>query len=164
MHAPSHRPARSIQDSQSPTPAWGAEDVLAFWFGRSDEVAPDVIRNAAIESLQSGETFYAQNCGLPELREALAQYTRGYSPFGGGGHQRIVVTSGGVSRAHAGRAGAGGCRDEAGDHHPGVAQSGGATHHHRGRRCAACHCSRRAGPGGWTCLGSQDTSPSARGC
>ena len=52
----------------------GRKDVLAFWFGESDEVTPDVIRNAAIESLQSGETFYAQNCGLPELREALAQY------------------------------------------------------------------------------------------
>ena len=51
----------------------GRKDVLAFWFGESDEVTPDVIRNAAIESLQSGETFYAQNCGLPELREALAQ-------------------------------------------------------------------------------------------
>ncbi len=75
----------------------GRKDVLAFWFGESDEVTPDVIRNAAIESLQSGETFYAQNCGLPELREALAQYTRESHPSAEVDANRIVVTSGGVS-------------------------------------------------------------------
>ena len=35
----------------------GRSDVLAFWFGESDEVSPDFIRQAAIDSLQSGETF-----------------------------------------------------------------------------------------------------------
>ena len=75
----------------------GRKDVLAFWFGESDEVTPDVIRNAAIESLQSGETFYAQNCGLPELRDALAQYTRESHPSADVDANRIVVTSGGVS-------------------------------------------------------------------
>ena len=50
----------------------GRSDVLAFWFGESDEVTPEVIRAAAIESLQRGETFYAHNLGLPELREAVA--------------------------------------------------------------------------------------------
>ena len=51
----------------------GRSDVLAFWFGESDEVTPDFIRQAAIESLQKGETFYAHNLGLPELREAVAR-------------------------------------------------------------------------------------------
>src|SRR3954464_10116673 len=55
----------------------GRSDVLAFWFGESDEVTPDFIRQAAIESLRNGETFYAHNLGLPELREAVAQYTSG---------------------------------------------------------------------------------------
>ncbi len=50
----------------------GRPDVLAFWFGESDEVTPEVIRRAAIESLERGETFYAQNLGLPELRAELA--------------------------------------------------------------------------------------------
>ena len=50
----------------------GRSDVLAFWFGESDEVTPDVIRQAAIVSLQKGETFYSQNLGLPELRQAIA--------------------------------------------------------------------------------------------
>src|SRR5471030_964258 len=53
----------------------GCDDVLAFWFGESDEVTPDVIRRAAIESLERGETFYSQNLGLPQLREELARYT-----------------------------------------------------------------------------------------
>jgi aspartate/methionine/tyrosine aminotransferase len=73
----------------------GRSDVLAFWFGESDEVTPDFIRQAAIESLQRGETFYTHNLGLPELREAVAQYTSGL-------HRRvtsdrIAITSGGVN-------------------------------------------------------------------
>jgi aspartate/methionine/tyrosine aminotransferase len=58
----------------------GRDDVLAFWFGESDEVTPEVIRQAAIESLQRGETFYAHNLGLPELREAIARYTSALHP------------------------------------------------------------------------------------
>jgi len=73
----------------------GRSDVLAFWFGESDEVTPDFIREAAIESLRSGETFYAHNLGLPELREAVAQYTGGlHGPVGA---SRIAITSGGVN-------------------------------------------------------------------
>jgi aspartate/methionine/tyrosine aminotransferase len=43
----------------------GRADVLAFWFGESDEVTPDFIRQAAIDSLQRGETFYSHNLGCP---------------------------------------------------------------------------------------------------
>jgi aspartate/methionine/tyrosine aminotransferase len=73
----------------------GRSDVLAFWFGESDEVTPDFIRQAAIESLQKGETFYAHNLGLPELREAVAQYTSGLHGRVAG--SRIAITSGGVN-------------------------------------------------------------------
>jgi aspartate/methionine/tyrosine aminotransferase len=73
----------------------GRDDVLAFWFGESDEVTPEVIRQAAIESLQRGETFYAHNLGLPELREAIARYTGSLHPAVDAA--RIAVTSGGVS-------------------------------------------------------------------
>lgn len=73
----------------------GRSDVLAFWFGESDEATPDFIRQAAIASLEAGETFYAHNLGLPELREAIAGYTsRLHGPVGAG---RIAVTSGGVN-------------------------------------------------------------------
>ena len=73
----------------------GRDDVLAFWFGESDEVTPDFIRQAAIDSLQRGETFYAHNLGLPELREAVASYTSRLHPAVDVG--RIAITSGGVS-------------------------------------------------------------------
>jgi aspartate/methionine/tyrosine aminotransferase len=73
----------------------GRNDVLAFWFGESDEVTPDFIRQAAIESLQKGETFYSHNLGLPELREAVAHYMTGL--HGAIGSERIAITSGGVN-------------------------------------------------------------------
>ncbi|QIM51195.1 pyridoxal phosphate-dependent aminotransferase [Hydrogenophaga crocea] len=77
----------------------GREGVLAFWFGESDEVTPEPIRAAAIASLQAGETFYAHNLGLPELREAIAGYTDRLHPGRGAAHWfgRTAVTSGGVN-------------------------------------------------------------------
>ena len=73
----------------------GREDVLAFWFGESDESTPEFIRQAAIDSLQRGETFYAHNLGLPELRNAIAHYTSDlHGPVDAA---RIAVTSGGVN-------------------------------------------------------------------
>jgi aspartate/methionine/tyrosine aminotransferase len=73
----------------------GRSDVLAFWFGESDEATPEFIREAAIASLRAGETFYAHNLGLPELRDAIATYaSRLHGPVGA---ERIAVTSGGVN-------------------------------------------------------------------
>ena len=73
----------------------GRPDVLAFWFGESDEVTPEAIRQAAIASLQQGETFYAHNLGLPELRTAIASYMS--DRHGPVGMERLAVTSGGVN-------------------------------------------------------------------
>lgn len=73
----------------------GRKDVLAFWFGESDEVTPGHVRDAAAASLAAGETFYSHNLGLPELREALAGYTS--SLHGSIGPERIAVTSSGVN-------------------------------------------------------------------
>ncbi|MEO7160098.1 MAG: pyridoxal phosphate-dependent aminotransferase [Polaromonas sp.] len=77
----------------------GRSDVLKFWFGESDETTPAFIRDAAIASLQQGETFYAHNLGLPELREAIADYSTGLRCPGAApiGAERIAVTSGGVN-------------------------------------------------------------------
>ena len=77
----------------------GRNDVLRFWFGESDEVTPAFIREAAIASLQAGETFYAHNLGLTELRQEIAVYTHGLHPQQTTDHwfDRIAVTSGGVN-------------------------------------------------------------------
>jgi len=73
----------------------GRADVLAFWFGESDEVTPEPVRRAAIASIERGETFYAHNLGLPELRAAIAAYASAlHGPVDAG---RIAVTSGGVN-------------------------------------------------------------------
>lgn len=73
----------------------GRPDVLAFWFGESDEVTPAFIRDAATAALESGDTFYTQNLGLPALREALADYqSRLHRAVSA---ESIVVTNSGMS-------------------------------------------------------------------
>ena len=75
--------------------ALGRSDVLAFWFGESDEVTPAAIRDAAVRSLQAGETFYSHNLGLGELRAGLAAYaSRLHGPID---VDRVAVTSSGVN-------------------------------------------------------------------
>ena len=73
----------------------GRTDVLPFWFGESDEPTPAFIRDAAIRSLNDGETFYSHNLGLPELREALSGYVS--SLHRSVSAERIAVTSSGVN-------------------------------------------------------------------
>ena len=73
----------------------GRTDVLAFWFGESDEVTPEPIRLAAAESLARGETFYTHNLGLPELRAAIAGYCS--AAHGAVDVDRVAVTSSGVT-------------------------------------------------------------------
>ena len=73
----------------------GRSDVLAFWFGESDETTPAPVRQAAADSLMRGETFYSHNLGLPELRTAIAAYMGAlHGPLGA---ERIAVTSSGVT-------------------------------------------------------------------
>ena len=71
------------------------KDVLTFWFGEPDEVTPAFIRQAGIDALDAGETFYTHNLGIPELREAIANYvSRLHRPTG---TDRVAVTNSGMS-------------------------------------------------------------------
>ena len=71
------------------------DDVLAFWFGEPDEVTPQFIRQAGIDAINAGDTFYTQNLGLPELRSTLAAYiTRLRRPTEA---SQIAVTNSGMS-------------------------------------------------------------------
>jgi aspartate/methionine/tyrosine aminotransferase len=73
----------------------GDPDILAFWFGEPDEVTPAYIRDAAVASISAGETFYTQNFGIPELRDAIAGYvSRLHRPLAS---ERIAVTASGMS-------------------------------------------------------------------
>ncbi len=76
--------------------AAGREDLLPFWFGESDRPTPLFIREAAIDSLQKGETFYSENLGRPYLRRAIAAYL---TELHGReiGMERVAVTTSGDS-------------------------------------------------------------------
>ena len=50
------------------------EGVIPLWFGEGDEATPDFIKQAAVEALATDKTFYVPNSGVPELREAIADY------------------------------------------------------------------------------------------
>ena len=73
----------------------GRAGVLPFWFGEPDEVTPQFIRDAAIASLQAGETFYTHSFGIPELRRALSDYTARL--HGVCAPEHVAVTNSGIS-------------------------------------------------------------------
>ncbi len=52
----------------------GMDDVTALTVGQPDFVTPWHIREAAIQSLERGHTYYTSNSGLPELRSEVAKY------------------------------------------------------------------------------------------
>ncbi|MDN2580168.1 pyridoxal phosphate-dependent aminotransferase [Aquibium sp. ELW1220] len=52
----------------------GRPGLIPMWAGEGDLATPDFITRAAIAGLQAGETFYTWQRGMPELRQALANY------------------------------------------------------------------------------------------
>ncbi len=57
-------------------------DVVSLTVGQPDFVTPWHIREAGIESLQKGKTYYTSNAGTRELREEIARYfARRFSLF-----------------------------------------------------------------------------------
>src|SRR5271167_3161589 len=73
----------------------GEPDILAFWFGEPDEVTPAYIRDAAVASINAGETFYTLNFGIPELRSAIAEYVSRLHRLTA--VEQIAVTASGMS-------------------------------------------------------------------
>jgi len=71
-------------------------DVLAFWFGESDQPTPAFIREAAAEALTAGKTFYTHNLGRSDLRDALSAYLGRLhgQPIG---TDRLAMTNSGVN-------------------------------------------------------------------
>ncbi len=74
------------------------EGVISLGVGQPDFVTPASIREAAVRSIEEGQTYYTSNYGIIELRQALARhlahlYGVVYDPS-----NEIIVTSG-VSEA-----------------------------------------------------------------
>jgi aspartate aminotransferase len=76
--------------------ALGDPRVIPLWYGESDLTTPEFIRRAAKEAIDRGETFYTHKRGIPDLRQAIADYTTGLY-----GKQvdvdRITVTAAGMN-------------------------------------------------------------------
>lgn len=76
--------------------AMGMEDVLRLYFGESSEATPAFIKEAAVQALADGYTFYSENAGLPSLRTALAAAYARLHGVGLDPAAEIVVTASGV--------------------------------------------------------------------
>jgi aminotransferase len=52
----------------------GSKDIISLGVGEPDFSTPWHVREAAVHSLERGRTKYTPNSGIPELREAIAEY------------------------------------------------------------------------------------------
>jgi len=50
------------------------EGLIPLWVGEGDSATPQFIRDAAIASLNAGDTFYTYQRGIPDLRRAISDY------------------------------------------------------------------------------------------
>ena len=74
----------------------GRDDVIALWFGEPNVATPDFIKQAAAAALDEDHVFYAQNRGIPPLRDVLSDYVSGLHgrPIG---IDRLTVTVSGMN-------------------------------------------------------------------
>lgn len=70
-------------------------DVISLGVGEPDFDTPWHIREASIQALQSGKTFYTSNAGLQELRAAISSYTKRKTGLTYNPENQIIVTVGG---------------------------------------------------------------------
>ncbi len=68
--------------------------LIPLWAGEGDLPTPDFISNAAARGLAAGETFYTWQKGIPELRQALANYYRRHFGKNFAAEEFIVTGSG----------------------------------------------------------------------
>ncbi|PYI57515.1 aminotransferase class I/II-fold pyridoxal phosphate-dependent enzyme [Paenibacillus flagellatus] len=75
--------------------ASGNKEIISLGVGEPDFVTPWHIRDAAVSSLERGRTTYTPNAGLPELREAIAEYLHNQFAVTYEPKNEIIVTIGG---------------------------------------------------------------------
>lgn len=69
--------------------------VVSLTVGQPDFVTPWHIREAAIESIEKGRTYYTSNNGLMELREEISRYLHRRFDLSYAAKNEIIVTVGG---------------------------------------------------------------------
>jgi aminotransferase len=72
------------------------EDVVSFTVGEPDFVTPANVRQAAVRSLDRGETHYTANAGVPSLRAAVSSHMRSEYGLSWDPESEIIVTAGGM--------------------------------------------------------------------
>jgi aminotransferase len=70
------------------------ENIISLGVGEPDFITPWNVREAAIFSLERGQTTYTSNYGLLELRQAIAEHLHTHYTVSYGPEQEIVVTVG----------------------------------------------------------------------
>jgi aspartate aminotransferase len=76
--------------------AMSMDGVLRLYFGESNLATPDYIKQAAIQALADGYTFYTENAGLPSLRRAIARHYQKWHGVELDPESEIVITASGV--------------------------------------------------------------------
>src|SRR5689334_8701956 len=76
--------------------AMSMDGVLRLYFGESNLPTPDYIKQAAVQAMNDGFTFYTENAGLPSTRRAIADYYRRVQSVQIDPGSEIVVTASGV--------------------------------------------------------------------
>ncbi len=76
----------------------GRDDVISLGVGEPDFVTPWSIREAAIYSLEKGETSYTSNLGLLTLRDKISEYVDEFFHVKYAGKSEVLITVG-VSEA-----------------------------------------------------------------
>ncbi|MFC0211477.1 aminotransferase class I/II-fold pyridoxal phosphate-dependent enzyme [Paenibacillus chartarius] len=73
----------------------GSKDIISLGVGEPDFSTPWHVREAVVLSLERGKTKYTPNSGIPELREAIAEYlyTNFHTPYEP--KDEVLVTVGG---------------------------------------------------------------------
>ena len=72
------------------------DGVLRLYFGESNVPTPDYIKQAAIQAMADGFTYYTENAGLPSLRRAISAYYAAIQRVELDPAREIVVTASGV--------------------------------------------------------------------
>jgi len=70
------------------------EGVISLGVGQPDFVTPNHIRQAAIKSIEDGETYYTSNYGLVELRAAISRHLNRLYGIRYDAGTEIIVTAG----------------------------------------------------------------------
>jgi aspartate aminotransferase len=76
--------------------AFKMEGVLKLYFGESNLPTPQYIKDAAVQALVDGYTFYTHNAGLPSLRLAVANKYDELHQVSLNPQEEIVITASGV--------------------------------------------------------------------